>query len=155
MYLFLSNQVSFWSDIDILFVVQIHTITHSPSLPMSYKQANNCTLSRVLSSLYGILSGRYVCNSAQKARPSFQLLLKFVMSIFCGWEIGHRWNAYKVTLSACKMDSQWSNILNDVWSIPSAWNIYKKSPVLVNKGWPSLVLFILFKIQSHTKASYL
>ena len=28
-------------------------------------------------------AGKYVCKRAQKASPSFQLLLKLVMSIFC------------------------------------------------------------------------
>jgi len=41
------------------------------------------TLSLLFSSLYGMRSGRYVCSRAQNASPSFQLLLKFVMSIPC------------------------------------------------------------------------
>lgn len=37
-----------------------------------------------MSSWYGMWAGRYVCSRAQKARPSLQLLLKLVTSIFCG-----------------------------------------------------------------------
>lgn len=42
------------------------------------------TLSWLMSSWYGMWAGRYVCSRAQKARPSLQLLLKLVTSIFCG-----------------------------------------------------------------------
>lgn len=40
-----------------------------------------------MSSWYGMWAGRYVCRRAQKARPSLQLLLKLVTSIFCSEKI--------------------------------------------------------------------
>lgn len=46
------------------------------------------TLLWLMSSWYGMWAGRYVCRSAQKARPSLQLLLKLVTSIF--WK-RNRW----------------------------------------------------------------
>lgn len=46
------------------------------------------TLLWLMSSWYGMCAGRYVCRSAQKARPSLQLLLKLVTSIF--WK-RNRW----------------------------------------------------------------
>jgi len=41
------------------------------------------TLSCELRSAYGMHCGRSECSNAQNASPSFQLLLKFVMSIPC------------------------------------------------------------------------
>ena len=54
-----------------------------PTLSAAWKANEKfLLLSWLVSSWKGMWAGRYMCKTAQKAKPSFQLLLKFMMLMF-------------------------------------------------------------------------